>query len=98
MWQVWRIKFGWDKLCPVVAADSLGFFVIMPWAEQPVSDAEARAAQVDYYPEITAETKAADYGRVAGRVVALDYGLPEERMVRDRRAYYACKNGPAVAA
>jgi len=62
----------------------------MPRASQPVTFAEIEALP-DYYPEITAESKVEDYGRLGGRVVAIDYGLPDRDMVENQRAYYATK-------
>jgi len=80
--------FGWESLCPITFADPLGLLVVMPRAEQPVTFGDVVAATPDYFPEPTYETKAADFGRVHGRVLALDYGIPYADMVRDRRAYY----------
>ena len=97
MWSKWRQIFGWENLCPVVIADPFGFFVVMPRAEQPVTFSDVVAAtsgEYDYYPDITAETKAEDFGRLGDRVVALDYGLPDSGMVSDRRAYYESKSSP----
>jgi hypothetical protein len=88
MWATWRPIFKWENLCPIAFADPFGFLVVMPRAEQPVTFDEVVAATPDYYPDITSETKAEDFGRVNGRVLALDYGLPDADMVRDRRAYY----------
>jgi hypothetical protein len=61
----------------------------LPRALQPVSLAEIEAADPDDYPGITAETKPEDYGRIGTQIFALDYGLPDEKMTGDRRAYYA---------
>lgn len=91
MWRVWRPIFGWENLCPVKFADPLGVFVIMPRATQPVTFEEVVEATPDYYPDITSETKPEDFGRVDGRVLALDYGLPDADMVRQRREYYTKK-------
>lgn len=88
MWRKWRPIFGWENLCPVVLADRLGIFVVMPRAAQPVTFEEVKAATPDYYPEPTYETKPEDFGRVNGRVLALDYGLPSAEAVSERRAYY----------
>ena len=88
MWLRWRPLFGWENLCPVAFADPLGFFVLMPRAAQPVTFEQVVAATPDYYPDITAETKPEDFGRIAGQVVALDYGLPSADLVRERRGYY----------
>jgi hypothetical protein len=88
MWFRWRPVFGWPNLCPILFADPFGLVVVMPRAEQPVSSAEAHMAAGDFYPDITAETKPQDYGRVGNAVLALDYGLPWADTVRDRRTYY----------
>ena len=88
MWGVWRPIFGWQNLCPILFADALGLLVVMPRAAQPVSFEEVVEATPDHYPEITSETKAADFGRVNGRVLALDYGIWDQEDVVDRRHYY----------
>jgi len=90
MWRTWRPIFGWETLCPIVLADPLGLFVVMPRATQPVSQAEV-AALPDYYPLVTSENKVDDYGRVHGVLLALDYGLPDIDMVLERRDYYRRK-------
>lgn len=59
----------------------------MPRATQPVPQDKVDALP-DYYPEITAETKHEDFGMLGGTIVALDYGLPFEDAVRERRTYY----------
>ncbi|MCO4094391.1 MAG: hypothetical protein HEQ37_11530 [Acidovorax sp.] len=88
MWTTWRLKFQWETLCPVIYADRFGLVVIMRRAEQPVSQAVVDDLPC-YYPDITAETKHADFGALDGRVVALDYGLPLAQAVTDKRRYYA---------
>ena len=96
MWRKWRPVFGWGTLCPVVLADPAGLLVVMSRTEQPVEDAELGTLP-DAYPGITAELKARDYGHLAGRLVAVDYGLPDAALVRDRREYYnsfVIKNRP----
>jgi hypothetical protein len=35
MWRVWRPVFHWETLCPVLLADPLGLFIVMPRAKQP---------------------------------------------------------------
>jgi len=87
MWTRWRLVFDWQTLCPIYASDRFGFFVVMPRATQPVSREEVDALP-DYYPDITAEAKPDDYGFVNGSVVALDYGLPDQDMIQQRRKYY----------
>jgi hypothetical protein len=88
MWRTWRRVFGWHNLCPILFADPFGLVVVMPRAAQPVTLEEMVEATPDYYPDITSETKPADFGRVGDRVLALDYGLPDADMVLERRAYY----------
>lgn len=88
MWRIWRPIFRWKNLCPIKYADPLGVLVVMPRAAQPVTPEDVVAATPDYYPETTSETKPEDFGRLGGCVVALDYGLPDADMVRERRAYY----------
>jgi len=88
MWRKWRPLFGWENLCPIKFADPFGLFVIMPRATQPVTFDDVVAARPAYYPDITSETKPADFGRLGNRVVALDYGLPNADTVAEQRAYY----------
>jgi hypothetical protein len=88
MWHIWRPIYGWPTLCPVLFADPFGLLVVMPRAEQPVTHEEV-AALPDCYPDITSETKVEDHGRVDGRVLALDYGLPDLDIVNQYRADYA---------
>lgn len=87
MWRIWRPYFGWRTLCPVLFADPAGLVLVMARAQQPVSRIEIESLP-DAYPGITAETKSQDYGRYAGRVVAVDYGLWDARDVAERRRYY----------
>ena len=88
MWSRWRPLLKWKTLCPVLFADSLGLVVVMPRAIQPVDFSEIDALP-DYYPDITAESKVEDYGRLDGVVVAVDYGLPDKEMVTHQRVYYS---------
>jgi hypothetical protein len=92
MWHHWRPLLKWETLCPVLFADPLGLVVVMPLAEQPVTVSEVDAMP-DYYPLTTAESKVEDHGRLGGRIVALDYGLPDRDMVVHQRAYYETKAG-----
>lgn len=91
-WRVWRPKFGWQHLCPVLAADPFGLVLVMPRAEQPVTFQDVISATPDYYPEPIVETKPEDFGRIAGAVVALDYGLWGKNEVSERRTYYQSKS------
>jgi hypothetical protein len=88
MWTKWRLIFGWENLCPIIFSDPLGLVVVMPRAMQPVTFQDVIKATPDYYPDITSETKPEDFGRLGSRVVALDYGLPDAEMVKDRRKSY----------
>jgi hypothetical protein len=88
MWRVWRPAFGWKNLCPIEFSDPLGFIVVMPRATQPVTIEEVDEAIGDYYPDITSESKAADFGRVDGRVLALDYGLSDAKEIHKQRSLY----------
>ena len=89
MWYRWRPVFGWESLCPILFADPLGLVVVMPRAQQRVTLEEIQAATPVYFPEPTYETKAEVFGLVNGRVVALEYGLPERDTVTKMREYYA---------
>ncbi len=88
MWRVWRPTFGWTNLCPVTFADPLGLILVMPRASQPVTFDEIITNTPDQYPNTTAEYKPENFGKLGSSVLALDYGLPDARMVRERRAYY----------
>ena len=92
MWFHWRPLFQWAILCPIVFADPIGLLVVMPRATQPVPRDRVDALP-DYYPEVTRETKAEDFGLVREAIVVLDYGLPFEEAVHQRRSYYASFNG-----
>lgn len=88
MWRTWRPVFGWENLCPVLHADPVGLFLIMPRAQQPVSETEAlETFSIDYWPGIDVESKRENFGRVGERVLVLDYGLPGSDDVAHRRAY-----------
>jgi len=88
MWRHWRRRFKWTCLCPILFADRFGIVVVMRRAEQPVSLDEIEAVAEPLYPDITCEWKPQDCGRLRGRVVALDYGLPDEASITERRQYY----------
>lgn len=88
MWRIWRPVFGWKNLCPILFADPFGLIVLMPRAMQPVTFEEVITATPDYYPDVTAEAKPEDFGRVGSEVLVLDYGLPYSDWVIRRREYY----------
>jgi hypothetical protein len=91
MWRIWRPKFEWPHLCPIILADPIGFVVVMPRAIQPVTFEDICAATGDYYPDVHAEPKPSNWGRLGEKVVILDYGLPDAGDVAERRACYAEK-------
>ena len=96
MWNNWRTVFEWNSLCPVLLADALGLVVVMARAVQPVTEEEVNSLP-DYYPSITSEPKPEDHGRLAGKVVAVDYGLGFVGHVLERRKYYESHpNKPAL--
>jgi hypothetical protein len=96
MWNVWRHKFGWPHLCPVIWSEPAGHILVMQRATQDVSEAEIRAFEdawldSDSRPLPSAESKPADWGHLDnGRLVLLDYGYAcdTEDEVRRMRAYY----------
>ena len=88
VWQRWRPIFGWENLCPIKFADPFGFLVAMHRASQPITFDEVVAAHRDYYPSVTMEMKPENFGRIAGEVVVLDYGLHEQSLVTNQRTYY----------
>lgn len=87
MWRKWRLKFKWACLCPVLFADRCGLVVVMPRAAEGVTEEEIEQASHELYPDVTCEWKAADCGRLNGRLVAIDYGLPWADGVKERREY-----------
>jgi hypothetical protein len=89
MWHRWRPVFGWKGLCPILFADPLGLVVVMWRAEQPVTDDEVKATIPVDFPEPTYKVKPEDFGRVNGRVLAVDYGLPLPDTVSEARQHYA---------
>jgi hypothetical protein len=93
MWSVWRPKFGWTCLCPVLWATSDGSVLVMQWATQDVTDQEIAALELpDQHSWPSCESKPEDWGRLKdGQVVMLDYGYAcdNEDAIRDQRAYYA---------
>lgn len=71
-------RVGWPELCPVVFRLPLGILSVMPRAEV-LTDDEFLAFDVkafcytDNYV-VPAEHKADSFGRLDGRIVAIDYG------------------------
>jgi hypothetical protein len=72
MCQRWRPVFGWGNLCPILFADPVGLVVVMPRAEQPVTDDEIGTATPLYFPEPTYKYKPEDFGRVWSCPVSVD--------------------------
>jgi hypothetical protein len=91
-WTIWRPRLGWSSLCPVLFADPLGLLVVMPWAGDAATNEEVKALEerigLECKAFTDAEGKPSDYRVLNGKVVAVDYGLAHEDMVRERRAYY----------
>ena len=89
MWRIWRPKFRWKNLCPIMFADPLGLVVVMVRARQPVTPDQVYAAIPNDYPDIDCYDKAENFRRLDGRIVAIDYGLWDAAAVRKRRLYLA---------
>jgi hypothetical protein len=98
MWTVWRPKFGWKHLCPVVWGDPDGHVLVMQRAIQDATQAEIRAFETAWmsehrYPLPSAEDKPNDSGHLADeRLVVCDYGYAcdsEEAMQQQRAEYNA---------
>jgi hypothetical protein len=92
MWSIWRPKFHWTYLCPVVWAAQDGNVLVMQRATQDVTAAEIAAIENnDDHPRPSCESKPEDWGRLEdGRVVMLDYGYAcdNEDAIQEQRAYY----------
>lgn len=91
-WSVWRPRFEWTCLCPVLWAAADGSVLIMQRAIQDVTEHEIVAIEdTDKHPWPSCESKPEDWGRLEdGRVVMLDYGYAcdNEQAIRDMRTYY----------
>lgn len=75
-----------ERLCPIRYADPLGFFVVMPRCE-PLTDTEFIREVAEDWPriiddetdqhfvrELPVEMKTCSFGRLYGKIVAVDYG------------------------
>lgn len=98
MWTVWRPKFEWPHLCPVLWCAPTGSTLVMRRASP-----DATVAQVDtlvgrFYPDVTCEPKLEDWGQVDGTLVVVDYGFDAhtDEAIRAHRDYYGGKAGPAI--
>jgi hypothetical protein len=93
MWTVWRERFGWPHLCPVVWADPEGYVLVMRRAIQDVTHDEIVAFEAAWMdsqrlPLPSGEDKPEDWGHVDGRLVLCDYGYgcsTEEAIERERK-------------
>jgi hypothetical protein len=94
MWRTWRRKFKWSHLCPVKFAGPFGTFLVMARATQPVTLSEIIDADPDCYPDIHVEYKPENWGRLNGRIVAVDYGIWDACEVLKQRKYL--KSFPAT--
>lgn len=92
LWSVWRPKFKWRYLCPVLWAAPDGSVLVMERATQDVTSEEINAIENnDDHPRPSCESKREDWGRLEdGRVVIVDYGYAcdNEEAIRAERAYY----------
>lgn len=88
MWRVWRSRFGWESLCPILLADRWGFVVVMPLAGATVSLEAADDTYTREFCQITSEGKPDDYRWLNGRIVVVDYGLESNAAASERREYY----------
>ena len=71
-------RAGWPELCPVVFAVPGGWMIVIRRVE-PLSDAEWASFDAEAFCEtkdymIPAEFKRDSFGRLDGRIVAIDYG------------------------
>lgn len=83
MWRVWRPKFKWENLCPIIFADPLGLVVVIARARESVSLEDMIAADTDEHPDINVEyDKLESWGWLTDRVVAVDYGLWDALKIR----------------
>lgn len=89
MWTMWRPRFGWEHLCPVLWCDPSGGILIMRRATRDATFEEIDALELSD-PEPTCEYKAEDWGHLDGRLVVLDYGYAcdSDRATKDQRASY----------
>ena len=99
IWKVWRPIFGWEHLCPIIAAAPFSLFVVMRKANQPVSFAEVQEADncYDYYPDAPMEYKPENWGKVEGKVVCLDYGIDNANLIDKERDYLESKKNVSKA-
>lgn len=99
MWSIWRPKFKWEYLCPVVWADPAGHVLVMERAIQDATETEIHGfVESEGHPPVSCEYKPEDWGHLEdGRLVVLDYGYAcdSEEEIRRQRAYYT--GFPAVA-
>jgi hypothetical protein len=92
IWNVWRPRFGWKHLCPVVWSDPHGHIVVMRRVVQDATDAEVREFEWRLMEEFkripSTESKAEDWGHLPdGSLVVVDYGYicdSEEAILQER--------------
>jgi hypothetical protein len=99
MWTVWRARFGWPHLCPVVWGDPDGHVLVMQRATQDATDEQIRRFESEWMDTRTlwlpdAEPKPEDWGHLPedGRLVVCDYGYDidtEEAIAQKRREFEA---------
>jgi hypothetical protein len=96
MWTIWRPRFGWPHLCPVVWGDPEGHVLVMERAMQDVVLEEIVAFEEAWMAsqrlELPGEeAKPEDWGHLpGGKLVVCDYGYAcdsDEAIERQRRDY-----------
>jgi hypothetical protein len=92
MWNVWRPRFGWEHLCPVVWSDPEGHILVMQRVTQCVTDSEVREFEqrlLERFKRIpSTESKSEDWGHLPdGTMVVVDYGYgcDTEEAIREER-------------
>jgi hypothetical protein len=90
VWKVWRVKFKWKHLCPVLASSPLSIIVIMRRADLTATSSEVRGAvdeEYDYDTNLNIEFKPGNWGKIDGKLVCFDYGLDEASDISKERKY-----------
>jgi hypothetical protein len=98
MCTVWRDRFKWEHLCPVVWCEPAGRILMMQRGTSDATHDEIDAIYDRYYPSVGCESKTKDWGHVEGKLVVFDYGFDcwTESAMEAQRRYYRDKAGPAI--
>lgn len=62
-----------DKLCPVLAFDLSGFWLVMQRADRVLEDEDDPAYDPAAFADITMDSKPANFGVLGGKTVVIDY-------------------------